>query len=197
MSLVEVYKITPEWGQVTLKLGNWNERRNKRLEVTDQVIWERRKDMQGMAFVAVAIEKNPPFVYVSTNKDTKKDKFHGIFIDVWNKVLATAMNFSTIITADATLGYKYVQEMVIDGKADVGLADVTITLDRSIRMDFSPPLMKEISRIFINANISKGNWAIYVNSFTFYLWLGLLSIIVVLIFLLITTFKLGANQVHF
>jgi polar amino acid transport system substrate-binding protein len=90
--------------------------------------------------VRVAVKSIPPFVY------TGESAPDGFSIDVWNEI-AKADGFETEFVVLQSVGE--ILDAVEQGKADAGIAAITINAEREARIDFSHPFYRSGLRIAV------------------------------------------------
>ena len=69
--------------------------------------------------------------------------------------------------------------MILNNEVDFAIADFFITLDRSDVVDFSMPLMKARSKMYIPLPSQDAGWSTFVNPFSFKLWMATVTMIFV------------------
>lgn len=97
----------------------------------------------------VAVKAIPPFVYTDQLSPT------GFSIDLWNAIAAT-VDVSTEFVVMKSVGD--IIDAVEAGRADAGIAAITINAEREARIDFSHPYYRSGLRIGVPARIGP-TWA--------------------------------------
>ena len=150
--IYDVYKISRGSSTIIKKWGRWSIMFG--LQLLDPEIWSRRVSLEGH-HINVASAYNPPAVtYIEDNCANQKC-FKGMFADVWH-AMAEEMNLTYSIKKSNQWGsfingsWNGMVGMIQRGIADIAVADLTVTKERSSVVDFLPSIMETNEELFIS-----------------------------------------------
>ena len=151
VEIYDVYKINRGSSTIIKKWGTWSAMFG--LQMLDPDIWSRRVSLDGH-HIKVASAYNPPVVTYIEDNCANQNCFKGMFADVWHS-LAEKMNFTYSIKKANQWGsfingsWNGMVGMIQRGIADIAVADLTITKERSSAVDFLPSIMETNEELFI------------------------------------------------
>ena len=151
----------------------------------------RRSNFHGK-LLRVMIEQQSPYTFIRPNfekfatyipeNDTylvPSDLEHGVFPSILD-LLKKALNFTMVkyIRKDRQWGalkeagqWTGIIRTMLDGGADLASASLTSNFDRSMVVDFLPPIGTETYSLYVRTSDTEElSWGTYANPFTFTLW---------------------------
>ncbi len=166
----------------------------------EKLFWHRRANLRGH-LLRVTYAINKPYVYL------RNHTLAGANLAVL-KLLQKTLNFSLELyeVADKSFGAKDpvtgewngVVRDVMDGKADLTCADLSVTKERSTVVDFSVSYYSSVNRIYMRRPLQSLNWLTFIEVFTTWYWVSIfLSGILLVLALMVTTKWIArTNRVH-
>ena len=197
----EVYQVSQTSRTLVLPYGSWTQ--GEELTVTPAPLEERRKDLQGLVLRGQTLPE-PPYASVEM-KDNLVHHIGGIMGEIWHGVLEPNLNFTTALEQpkdrqfgvpreNGMEGWTGIVGALMDGEADVGVANFYITSGRSKVVAFGPGIMEGITRFYIKFPGQEINWLTFLLPFSDSLWLGLLGLFFTLAAFLAAFYKLGPEK---
>ena len=175
IQIYDAYKIQAD-SNVTFKyFGSWNDKRG--LSISKSDIWSRRVSLEGLHLRTVS-GFNPPATAYITDQCSTNNCFKGMYPDIWNE-LSKKMNFTYTVSREYEWGaivngtWSGMVGRLEKGTADIAVADITLTKDRSAVVQFLPPLEETQESLFLKNPIDAFSTNSYVGSFTYQLWIAI------------------------
>ncbi|KAI4493411.1 hypothetical protein M0804_001587 [Polistes exclamans] len=167
-------------------LGTWNSDEGIVQKVSGS-LYERRKDLK-CSIIRVILVKESPFA--NLNEDNELDGIFGILFEE----LSAALNFSYIISeidrygnlSETENSWTRALNEIVSGRADISLADFSLTSDRLGQFDFSLPIiLGENNLYFREPENFTIKWSSYFRIFSYFIWISIIGILIAASILLV------------
>ena len=175
-------------------VGIWEKKEG--LSLTEENIWERRKDLQGFQFLAETL-KQPPYVEYDVIEDGTLDKLVGIVGDFWHDILEKSLNCSTKISLppDGKWGnlekdgsWSGLVSGLLENRYQIVITSLYKTVDRLQAIQFSEPFDKNTVRFFIKHPEREASWTTFLETFHFDVWMYVLLLVILMMVCLYITY---------
>ena len=139
--------------------------------------------LQGIHFRVASAYSSPSVTHIEDNCRGNKC-FQGMFADIWDE-LSKDLNFTYTVRKMKQFGscingnWNGMIGSLKKNEADIAVAGLTITKDRSDVVDFLPSLLEVDEKLFLNTPNDSMYLYAYGKPFTFYSWLGVTMLILV------------------
>ncbi|XP_043487213.1 glutamate receptor 3-like isoform X3 [Polistes fuscatus] len=150
-------------------------------------LYERRKDLQGSIIRVILVKES---CFANLNEDNELDGIFGILF----KELSAALNFSYIVSEIDGYGiwnknensWSKALNEIVSGRADISLADFSLTSDRLNHFDFSLPIiLGENNLYFREPEAFLIKWSSYFRIFSYFIWISIIGILIAASILLV------------
>ncbi|XP_050533361.1 glutamate receptor ionotropic, kainate 2-like [Daktulosphaira vitifoliae] len=180
---LELVDLTQNGLRVT---GTWSTKTGVNISVTTspQAVQSGKEDLRNMTFVVItALTKPYCMVKLSSSKLEGNDQYEGFGIDLIKELSEmSGFNYTFKIQEDSNSGKKENGKwngmigQVIDGNADLAIADITITRQREHDVDFTSPFMNlGISILYKKSTKSPPNLFSFLDPFSSFVWLWVIT----------------------
>ena len=151
-------------------------------------VWNRRSNLHQININAISSVWSPFITKIEVSNETK---IQGFYYDVW-QVLQTRLNFTTTITKSSVTSGTWASMMtsVQNQEYDLILSGSSLTASRAETMDFSFAIVQSTLRMVHLRDSESFNWSLYINSFQYISWAGILSS-------LLSLFILVSSMIYF
>ncbi|CAF0743543.1 unnamed protein product [Rotaria sordida] len=187
------------------KNGNWSSNVPNRLEIRRNFTKDyetRKKEIQNQTLkVTTVIE--PPYVMLNLNGTNSTHKYIGFCVDILLD-LAERLNFSfeIEIVKDKIFGKKNIKGEwngiigeLVNRRADLGLAGLTITYQREQAIDFTKPFLTlGINILFKKATRPKPDKFGFFKPFNIYVWFYMIAAYIAVSFILYLVARLSPYE---
>ncbi|XP_025421709.1 glutamate receptor ionotropic, kainate 3-like isoform X2 [Sipha flava] len=183
---LELVDLTQNGLRVT---GTWNAKTG--INVSTGIVSEtttvgQEFDLRNMSFIVITALTQPyGMVKLSSNTLEGNDRYEGFGIDLIKELSEmSGFNYTFIIQEDSNSGYKDEKTKkwsgmigeVIDGRADLAVADITITRQREHDVDFTSPFMNlGISILYKKSTKSSPSLFSFLAPFSSFVWLWVIT----------------------
>ena len=181
------YEIKKSVQRKILYLGSWNLEAG--FQLMDIPKWIRRKNLEGHHFMVAAMPSNP-YITGMIPADFSADgsmtyRFTGFFAEVFDN-LQEIMNFTYEVIKPPDRQWGAIQpdgtwngmvNLLANQIIDMGIAEFTVTQERSAVLTFATPITQIYHTLFIKNPAEKFNFMAYIEQFHWLAWVGLLILL--------------------
>ncbi|XP_025421717.1 glutamate receptor ionotropic, kainate 3-like isoform X3 [Sipha flava] len=188
---LELVDLTQNGLRVT---GTWNAKTG--INVSTGIVSEtttvgQEFDLRNMSFIVITALTQPyGMVKLSSNTLEGNDRYEGFGIDLIKELSEmSGFNYTFIIQEDSNSGYKdektkkwsgmigeVIDGVIIDHRADLAVADITITRQREHDVDFTSPFMNlGISILYKKSTKSSPSLFSFLAPFSSFVWLWVIT----------------------
>ncbi|XP_060848999.1 glutamate receptor ionotropic, kainate 3-like isoform X1 [Rhopalosiphum padi] len=183
---LELVDLTQDGLRVT---GTWNTKTGINVSATPKpeiVPSGKDSDLRNMSFVVITALTQPyGMLKLSSNTLKGNDRYEGFGIDLIKELSEmSGFNYTFIIQEDSNSGYKDDKTKkwsgmigeVINGQADLAIADISITRQREHDVDFTSPFMNlGISILYKKSTKSSPSLFSFLAPFSSFVWLWVIT----------------------
>ena len=185
-------------------LGSWN--LDAGFQMIDIPKWYRRKNLEGHHFRVAAMPSNP---YVTgmipagfSTDGSMTYRFTGFFAEIYDN-LQGIMNFTYEVIKPPDRQWGAIQpdgtwngmvKLLANQEIDMGIAEFTVTQERSAVMTFATPITEIYHSLFIMNPAEKFNFTAYIEPMHWSGWVGLLVFIATIPAFLYLTVRFGGKD---
>ena len=153
--------------------------------IDDRPLWDRRKNLQGITLKA-GWRDGAPFIYQVNDTKNSKLELSGVNYDL-AKSLSRIFNFTLELEEVDVYGalqldgnWTGIVEKLRTHQLDLGIADISITIERDEVIDFSVGLQNTEYVLFMRSSEQALQWMTFIDVFSVGFWSCLITFIVTL-----------------
>ena len=185
--LYEGYKINPDDEIAFVSdFGRWSKVEKKLIDLPQDEIWRRRKDLQGLT-LKVATLNSPPYITSMVQNGDGEWVMEGMFAEVFHS-LQHVLNFSYTLqpSVDGEWGaissdgvnWSGMVGMLQRKDIDIAATDFTVTQERSAVMTFAQPITQIYHSLFIKNPSGSPHFSAYSEPLHWQSWTAIFILII-------------------